>query len=213
VLLLLGGLVAISQQGLAQAATQRPARPHQSSVSQAQAGVNDAATAAGQTGKPGKPAVSAHKAHVAHKAHKARAGHAKKPASRGQTAANWALRQLGKPYRWAGAGPNAFDCSGLTMRAWQQAGVRLVHFTGSQWTSGPHVALNKLQPGDLVFYATNTKKPSTIHHVGLYIGGGRMVNAPHTGAKVRVESIYEPGLIGATRPLAVAGSAAERSCG
>ena len=114
--------------------------------------------------------------------------------------ANWALRQLGKPYVWAAAGPYSFDCSGLTMRAWQHAGIRLDHWTGTQWTSGPHVPLSRLRPGDLVFFASNTSDPSTIHHVGIYIGRGMMVDAPYTGADVRIDSILEPGLIGATRP-------------
>jgi cell wall-associated NlpC family hydrolase len=87
------------------------------------------------------------------------------------------------------------------MDAWAQAGVELLHYTGYQWEEGPHVPLNQLQRGDLLFYATNTADPSTIHHVGIYIGDGMMVDAPYTGAFVRIDSIYQPGgLIGAVRP-------------
>lgn len=121
-------------------------------------------------------------------------------AAQGNIAANWALSQLGKPYLWGGAGPDAYDCSGLTMVAWAHAGVTLLHWTGYQWPSGPHIPLSQLRRGDLVFYATNTADPSTIHHVGMYIGNGEMVDAPYTGAFVRIDSIYWPGLIGATRP-------------
>jgi cell wall-associated NlpC family hydrolase len=123
------------------------------------------------------------------------------PGVRGNIAADWALRQLGKPYEWAAAGPDAFDCSGLVMRAWEQAGVGLGHWTGSQWTSGPHVPLDQLRRGDLVFFAYNTGEPATIHHVGIYIGGGMMVDAPTQGEDVRIEPIHESGLIGATRPV------------
>jgi peptidoglycan DL-endopeptidase CwlO len=121
--------------------------------------------------------------------------------TQGDIAANWALTQLGKPYLWGGAGPDRYDCSGLTMMAWARVGVQLLHYTGYQWEEGPHVPLNKLQRGDLLFYATNTSDPSTIHHVAVYIGNGMMVNAPFTGAFVRIDSIYAPGgLIGAVRP-------------
>jgi cell wall-associated NlpC family hydrolase len=122
-------------------------------------------------------------------------------ASQGDVAANWALTQLGKPYQWGGAGPGTYDCSGLTMVAWAHAGVQLLHYTGYQWQEGPHVPLGQLQRGDLLFYATNTSDPSTIHHVAIYIGNGMMVNAPFTGAFVRIDSMYAPGgLIGAVRP-------------
>ncbi len=122
-------------------------------------------------------------------------------ADQGDIAANWALTQLGKPYLWGGAGPGSYDCSGLTMVAWAHAGVQLLHYTGYQWQEGPHVPLNQLQRGDLLFYATNTSDPSTIHHVAIYIGNGMMVNAPYTGAFVRIDSMYQPGgLIGAVRP-------------
>ena len=122
-------------------------------------------------------------------------------ATQGDIAANWALGQLGKPYQWGGTGPDSYDCSGLTMDAWAQAGVQLLHYTGYQWEEGPHVPLNELQRGDLLFYATSTADPSTIHHVGIYIGDGMMVDAPYTGAFVRIDSMYQPGgLIGAVRP-------------
>jgi cell wall-associated NlpC family hydrolase len=121
--------------------------------------------------------------------------------TQGDIAANWALTQLGKPYQWGAAGPGTYDCSGLTMAAWARARVQLLHYTGYQWDEGPHVPLNELQRGDLLFYATNNSDPSTIHHVGIYIGNGMMVDAPYTGAVVRIDSIYQPGIpIGAVRP-------------
>jgi cell wall-associated NlpC family hydrolase len=122
-------------------------------------------------------------------------------AGQGNIAADWALTQLGKPYQWGGAGPDTYDCSGLTMDAWAHAGVTLLHWTGYQWPSGPHIPIDQLRRGDLLFFATDTADPATIHHVGIYIGHGLMVDAPYTGVDVRIDSIYQPGgLIGATRP-------------
>ncbi|HEY4462057.1 MAG TPA: C40 family peptidase [Streptosporangiaceae bacterium] len=119
----------------------------------------------------------------------------------GNIAADWALTQLGRPYEWGAAGPYTYDCSGLTMVAWAHAGVSLLHYTGYQWVEGAHVPLGGLARGDLLFYATNNADPSTIHHVGIYIGGGEMVDAPYTGVDVRIDSIYAPGVpIGAVRP-------------
>ena len=121
--------------------------------------------------------------------------------TQGDIAANWALSQLGKPYQWGAAGPYTYDCSGLTMEAWAHAGVQLLHYTGYQWVEGPHVPLDQLRRGDLLFYATDNSDPATIHHVGIYIGNGMMVDAPYTGAFVRIDSIYAPGYpIGAVRP-------------
>ncbi|MFD1934679.1 MULTISPECIES: C40 family peptidase [Nonomuraea] len=120
--------------------------------------------------------------------------------SAGDVAANWALSQLGKPYVWAADGPSSYDCSGLTMRAWEKVGVRIDHWTGTQWTSGPHIPLNRLKRGDLLFYGRETSDPGDIHHVGLFVGRGMMVHAPQTGDVVRVASMWRRDLVGATRP-------------
>ncbi|MFG1998691.1 NlpC/P60 family protein [Spirillospora sp. NPDC048911] len=133
--------------------------------------------------------------------------------ARGSLVVRAALKWLGTPYSWGGgtsggpsygiahgAGTFGFDCSGLALYAWSKAGVRLDHWTGTQWTSGPHVPLSNLRAGDLVFFANDTSNPDTIHHVGIYIGQGRMIEAPYTGARVRISTIHRNGLIGATRP-------------
>jgi cell wall-associated NlpC family hydrolase len=104
----------------------------------------------------------------------------------------YAQQQLGKPYGWGAAGPDAFDCSGLTMRAWAQAGVYLSHYTGAQWGETVRVPISDLRPGDLVFYGTSGPES---HHVGLYVGGGQMIEAPHAGANVRYASIYRSDLL------------------
>jgi cell wall-associated NlpC family hydrolase len=104
----------------------------------------------------------------------------------------YARAQVGKPYKWGGEGPDSFDCSGLTMMAWRQAGVNLSHFTGAQWAETSRVAIADLRPGDLVFYGDSGP---TSHHMGLYIGGGRMIEAPYTGTHVREASIYRPDLL------------------
>jgi cell wall-associated NlpC family hydrolase len=117
-----------------------------------------------------------------------------------KVAVQWAYRELGKPYVWAAAGPNSFDCSGLTQYVWGKAGVYLGHFTGDQWNEGTHVSQSQLEPGDLVFFAYNIHRPSSIHHVGIYVGGGNMIDAPFTGANVRVEPYDRSDYIGAVRP-------------
>jgi cell wall-associated NlpC family hydrolase len=106
------------------------------------------------------------------------------PASaRARIAIDFALSQRGKPYHWGSAGPSSYDCSGLTMRSYAHAGISLDHYTGSQWHAGRHVGRSELRPGDLVFFYSDH------HHVGIYLGGGQMVHAPHTGDVVRVSSI------------------------
>jgi cell wall-associated NlpC family hydrolase len=116
-----------------------------------------------------------------------------------RAAVRWALAQLGDPYRWGATGPNTFDCSGLTSSAYLAAGVAIPRVSRAQWGAGPHVEVANLLPGDLVFYADNPRDPATIHHVGMYIGNGLMVHAPHTGDVVRIASIWRESYAGATR--------------
>lgn len=112
-----------------------------------------------------------------------------------------ARSRLGDPYVWGATGPDTFDCSGLTQWAYAHAGVTLPRVAADQWGAGPHVAITELEPGDLLFWATDLSNPATIHHVALYIGGGLMIAAPHTGDVVKVEPVYMDGYIGATRPF------------
>src|SRR6266536_3340366 len=118
------------------------------------------------------------------------------------TAVAYAMRQLGKPYQWGAAGPAAFDCSGLTSSAYLAAGIVIPRVSADQFNAGPHVAVADLLAGDLVFYADDPAFPATIHHVGMYIGNGLMVHAPHTGDVVRVASIWRQGYAGAVRVVA-----------
>jgi len=117
-------------------------------------------------------------------------------------ALQFAFNQLGKPYKWGATGAGGFyDCSGLTLRAYQAGGVQLPRTSVTQWNAGPHIVdKSAVQPGDLVFYATDLSNPATIHHVGLYIGAGNMINAPHTGAVIRIQPAFRSDYIGAVRP-------------
>jgi cell wall-associated NlpC family hydrolase len=117
------------------------------------------------------------------------------PANSGAGAAvQKAKEQLGKPYQYGGSGPDSYDCSGLTMVAWKAGGVSLPHSAEAQYSATTRVATSALQPGDLLFYG------SPIHHVGIYVGGGQMIEAPQTGDVVRYASIYRSDLVGAGRP-------------
>jgi cell wall-associated NlpC family hydrolase len=138
------------------------------------------------------------------------------PSDAAATAIQWAFEQIGIPYSWGGGdedGPTrgfaqgadtvGFDCSGLTLFIYAKAGIRLDHYTGSQWNQGKRISSRAdLLPGDLMFFAYDTSSDATIHHVSIYLGNGRMIEAPYTGEVVRVTSAGRDDFIGATRPWA-----------
>ena len=105
----------------------------------------------------------------------------------------YARAQVGKPYCYGGSGSACFDCSGLTMMAWRQAGVSLPHSSAAQYNVGRRVSASELQPGDLIFYY------SPISHVSVYIGNGQRISATHTGDYVRVQSLGSS-IVGYARP-------------
>ena len=112
----------------------------------------------------------------------------------GQRVVQYALAHVGDAYVWGGSGPSAFDCSGLTMRAYQQVGISLPHSAAAQFNDGRQISSGSLQPGDLVFYY------SPIHHVGIYIGGGMIVHAANPGAGVLTDPVFSMPFSGAVRP-------------
>lgn len=116
------------------------------------------------------------------------------PASPGAAAAvRLAMAQLGKPYIWATSGPSSFDCSGLMLFAWRAAGVSLPHSSRSQFASTTRVSVSQIRPGDLVFFG----RP--IHHVGMYVGNGQMVEASRSGRPVKLGSILRRDMVGVGR--------------
>ncbi|MGW5274810.1 NlpC/P60 family protein [Streptomyces sp. NPDC004044] len=115
------------------------------------------------------------------------------PNARAAEAVAFAYGALGKPYVWGATGPTSFDCSGLTQAAWRSAGVSLPRTTYTQIDAGQRISRSELAPGDLVFFY------SGVSHVGLYIGDGRMIHAPHPGAPVRIAPVDEMPFAGATR--------------
>jgi cell wall-associated NlpC family hydrolase len=112
----------------------------------------------------------------------------------GGKAAAKACRLIGKPYIWGAAGPNGYDCSGLTLVAWASAGVSLRHYTKWQWADGAPVSRAQLKPGDLVFYYAD------LHHMGIYVGGNTIVHAPHSGDYVRMAPLDRMPVTGYRRP-------------
>ncbi|MFC4030133.1 NlpC/P60 family protein [Streptomyces polygonati] len=125
------------------------------------------------------------------------------PSQQAAAAIYYAQQQLGKPYLWGGEGKAAqgglFDCSGLTQASYNSVGIALPRVANDQWNAGPHPSRAELLPGDLVFFAYDLNDPRSIHHVGIYVGGGYMIDAPHTGAVIRFDPIDSPDYIGATR--------------
>jgi cell wall-associated NlpC family hydrolase len=113
-------------------------------------------------------------------------------------ALTFAARQLGTPYVWGGTGAGGFDCSGLAQAAYRTAGIDLPRVAQQQFDAGPGVPTGAtVEPGDLLFFGGG---PTAVDHVGLYVGAGEMIDAPHTGALVRFDDAGWSGLVGVTRP-------------
>lgn len=110
-------------------------------------------------------------------------------AAQGQAAVAWAVSQVGKAYGWGAAGPEAFDCSGLTSKAWGAAGVGLHRTSRDQYRQVLKISYDAMRPGDLIFYGSVGSDPGSITHVAMYVGGGQMVEAPRPGVAVRVTKV------------------------
>ncbi|GHG29959.1 C40 family peptidase [Streptomyces zaomyceticus] len=116
------------------------------------------------------------------------------PSPAGAEALRFAVEQIGKPYEWGAEGPETYDCSGLTQRAWAAAGREVPRTSQEQWATLPRVSLSELRPGDLVVYFPGAT------HVAVYLGEGLVVQAPRPGGKVKVSPIAANPLLGAVRP-------------
>ncbi len=125
------------------------------------------------------------------------------PSRQAATAITYAQGKLGTPYLWGGEGTpeqgGRFDCSGLTQAAYGSAGITLPRVANDQYNAGPHPKRNELLPGDLVFFSDDLTNSRAIRHVGIYVGGGYMIDAPRTGAVIRFDPIDTPDYFGATR--------------
>ena len=174
-------------------------------VAQAQAGLRKAVLTAAQLERV---AAEARRQAEATRRAGLSSGRSVPPSQAARVAIDAAYSQIGVPYSWGGgdaegptygfaqgAGTKGFDCSGLTLYAYARAGIRLDHYSGSQWNQGKRISSRSdLQPGDLMFFATDTSNSSTIHHVGIYLGSGKMIEAPYTGEVVRVAQLGPVGL-------------------
>lgn len=111
------------------------------------------------------------------------------PTQQAARAIAWAQQQKGKPYVWGATGPDSFDCSGLMLRAYESAGINLPRVSRDQYNAGAMLPVRQAQPGDLLFWAYDPSNPSTIHHVAMYLGGNRMVEAQQTGVPVHTRKM------------------------
>jgi cell wall-associated NlpC family hydrolase len=122
------------------------------------------------------------------------------PSGAAATAIEFALRQIGKPYQWGAAGPDAYDCSGLVYAAYAAAGIHIARTTFGWRQDGPPVPLTQIQPGDLLFSAGADGTPINPGHVVMYLGGGQIVQAPQIGEDVQIDPLNLAGVVVATRP-------------
>jgi cell wall-associated NlpC family hydrolase len=112
-----------------------------------------------------------------------------------------ARSRIGSPYVYGAAGPGAFDCSGFTSWVFGQVGIALPRTAAEQWNAGRQVPYSAAQPGDVLAWAADPTVPGYVSHVALYLGGGMMIAAQHTGTVVSILPVYTSGLIGAVRFL------------
>jgi len=116
----------------------------------------------------------------------------------------FAEAQIGKPYQWGAAGPDAYDCSGLVYAAYAAAGIHLARTTYQWQQDGPVTPLSQIQPGDLLFSAGSDGTPANPGHVVMYLGGGQVIQAPQTGQDVQTDPVDLASVVVATRPTALA---------
>jgi cell wall-associated NlpC family hydrolase len=176
------------------AAARAAASRDQSSGGSGDSGSSASSGSASSGSSGGSTAAPAPRSSGFRSTHGSSRGSASAPSSAAARAVAYARAQLGKPYLWSAEGPSSFDCSGLTMMAWRGAGVSIPRTSRQQFTIGRHISQSNLEPGDLVFFG------SPIHHVGMYVGNGTMIEAPYTGQVVRFHSINRSDYAGATRP-------------
>jgi cell wall-associated NlpC family hydrolase len=200
----------VAQAAVVEAQQEAVAAARASTSAQAQEAAAAAQTAAGVAGEVGGSTSGAAATTAANQAGggispTGPVGGSTAGSGQGQAAANVAVSQLGVPYVFGGASPSTgFDCSGLVQWAWAQVGVSIPRTTETQWAALPHVSLDALQPGDLLYYY-NLDGDNEVDHVVMYVGSGpygaqTVVQAPFTGATVSYSPIWDEGLIGAARP-------------
>jgi peptidoglycan hydrolase-like protein with peptidoglycan-binding domain len=111
-------------------------------------------------------------------------------------AMKWGKKQVGKPYIYGGTGPKGYDCSGLIMTSYLHAGLTVPRVAADQYaTGGTRVSLADAQQGDLLFYASDVSKPSTVYHVVMYVGHGKVLSAPYTGTDVQSQPLWTTDLL------------------
>lgn len=154
------------------------ARAEEEGMAAAQRKFLDSGSLSGVAGSPGAPGSAPTRA----------------PSRKGETALGYAVKQIGKPYKWGAEGPKSFDCSGLTSKAWAKAGKDIPRTSQEQWAQLRRVSLRKLRPGDLIVYFPKAT------HVALYLGDGMVIQAPRPGAKIKVSPIAANPVLGAVRP-------------
>ena len=173
-----------------QAAREEAARQAAAEAAARQAAAEAAAEEAEQSG--GQAVVNVTVAEQEPSSGGSPGGSSEGSSSAGEAAVEWARTQIGKPYEWGATGPDSYDCSGLTQAAWAHAGVSLPRVSRDQYRAVEHIPYSELRPGDLIFYGSGNNA-STVHHVAIYAGNGRMIEAPRTGLDLRETSLRMSG--------------------